>query len=525
LGEAFLPGRSALDSVRGDWAALALLVAALLGGALLRLHALDAQSLWSDELSSWHQSHQVSLADVIERGVRPTPYPPGYPVLLYYVERFVGESEVALRLPSAIAGILAIAAMFALARQLYSRREAVIAATLLAFSYQPIYYSQEARAYSLLLLFSILSSHFWFRVQTRLEAEEPVPHATQVAYVACASGALYVHHFGLLLVGVQIGALCVLHAARPRALAQLCVLGLAVVATYLPWARFLIEDFHTATHYIPAPGWHSLADYWRFLFFDTSGTLGWFVAALFVIAALRALAARDGRGTANLRKRLVSPTSLLILWLVVPFALAYVRSATSVPILNNRNLIISLPPALILLARALTYLLPRVRVQALAVAGTVGLLIYVPFVRGAYYRIPRKEQFREAAAAVAARQAQTRDADVIAYAWNSEAFDYYLERTGAPNRVDLLAGSLGDLERTRVFLDAGHTEYVWYLVGHRRPDRAYIEYLDRNLELVEHTPLHGAFARLYRRPTPRRRRRRDGPPFRARATQATRRVG
>jgi len=495
-----LLGRSTLDSLRSDRAALALLVLAMLGGALLRLHGLDAQSLWSDELSSWQQSHQVSLADVIERGVRPTPYPPGYPVLLYAVERFVGESEIALRLPSAIAGILTIAAIFALAARLYSRREAAIAAILLACSYQPVYYSQEARAYSLLLLFAVLSSDFWFRVQARLEAGEAVPLPTQLGYVACASGALYLHHFGLLLVAVQLATLCALHAMRPRALARASGLALAVAATYLPWVPYLIEDFRTAPHYLPAPGWHSLVDFWCFLFFDTSGTLPWFVAALFAVAAARGVALRERRESADLRRRLTSPTSLLILWWVVPFALAYLRSATAVPILNSRNLIISLPPALILLARAFTFTLSQLRLQALAVAATVGVLIAVPFLQGAYYRIPRKDQFREAAAAVAARREWTHDADVIAWAWNREAFDYYLERTGAPNRVGLLAGSVEDLERTRAFLDAGHTEYVWYLAGHRSPDRAFVQYLDRELELVEHTALYGAFARLYRRP-------------------------
>ena len=99
-----------------------LIVTLLVVGGFLRFYALDAQSLWNDELSTWAQSHQESIADVIEKGVRPTPSPPGFQILIYYVERFIGESEIALRLPSAVAGVFAIVAMFSLAQRVYSRR-------------------------------------------------------------------------------------------------------------------------------------------------------------------------------------------------------------------------------------------------------------------------------------------------------------------------------------------------------------------------------------------------------------------
>jgi len=473
--------------------------AIVLGGSALRLHRLDAQSLWSDELASWRQSHQETIAAVIEDGVRPTPYPPAYPVLLYFVEKHLGESEIALRLPSAIAGGLAIVAMFFLAKQLYSLREGIISAALLAFSYQPVYYSQEARAYSLLLLFSILSSHYWFRIREQLEADQRLSAATAFAYVACAIVTQYLHHFGLLLVAIQLGALAALFASRPRPLARVAVVSAAIAAAYLPWIGYLIEDFGEGHNYLPAPDLHSIGAFWRFLFFDTSRRLGWFVGALFCIASLRWIAKCRGMSAADLKAWLRSPTALVIAWLIVPFGLAYLRSLTSSPILNNRNLIISLPAAILLFARSLTFVLTTSRLQALTASAIVAVLVYGPFVKGGYYSDPRKEQFREAAAAVAARGEGAADVRVIAYAWDRESFDYYLERTGAANRVDLLAGVVDDIPRTEAFLDEQDPEHVWFLAGHRRPDRAYVEFLDRKLELVEHVPLYGAFARLYRR--------------------------
>jgi len=477
----------------------ALLGAIVLGGSALRFYGLDAQSLWNDELSSWRQSHQETISAVIENGVRPTPYPPAFPVLLYFVEKYVGESEIALRAPSAIAGVLAILAIFFLAKQLYSAREGIFAAGLMAFSYQSVYYSQEARAYSLLLLFSILSSHFWFRLRAQLEERDRPSGWIAVAYAACAIATQYLHHFGLLLVAIQLGALGVLFALRPRALAWVAAVSAVVFAAYVPWIGYLIEDFGEGHEYLPYPGWHSVTEFWRFLFFDTSGYLAWFVALLFGIAVCRWFANRRVFNAGDVVAWFRSPTALLIAWLVVPFALAYLRSLTSSPILNNRNLIISLAPAMVLLARAMTFALSKVRLQVLTAGAVAAVLIYGPFVKGGYYHFPRKEQFREAAAAVASRGEQLSDVRVIAYAWAAESFDYYLERTGAPSRVDLLAGSEQDIPRTRAFLDTEDPDHVWFLAGHRRPDRTYIQFLDRELEFVHHVPLHGAFARLYRR--------------------------
>jgi len=478
---------------------VALLGAIVLGGSALRFYGLDAQSLWNDEISSWRQSHQETISAVIELGVRPTPYPPAYPVLLYFVEKHIGESEIALRIPSAVAGVLAILATFFLARQLYSVREGILAAGLMAFSYQPVYYSQEARAYSFLLLFSILSSHFWFRLREQLESGGRISFSTAAAYVACAVVMQYLHHFGLLLAVIQLGALACLFIYRPRALVRVGAVSVAVFAAYVPWIGYLIEDFGEGHDYLPRPDLHSIGEFWRFLFFDTSGYLAWFFALLFGFAVFRWFANRRAITAGDLLVWFRSPTALMIAWLFVPFALVYLRSLTSPPILNNRNLLISLPPAMVLSARAMTYALSTFRLQVLTAGAIAAVLIYGPFVKGGYYRFPRKEQFREAAAAVASRSEQASDVRVIAYAWAAESFDYYLERTGASNRVNLVAGSEQDIPRTKVFLETEDPEHVWFLAGHRRPDRAYIQFLDRELELVDHVPLYGAFARFYQR--------------------------
>ena len=117
-----------------------ILVGLLLAGLFLRFRALAFQSLWNDELASWHMAHWPTISQVLTRGVIPE----------------VNVVRTTLQALSAVLGGLAIPVIYQLGRTLYSRREGVVAAALLTVSWLPIYYSQEARPYALV----ILTGHF-----------------------------------------------------------------------------------------------------------------------------------------------------------------------------------------------------------------------------------------------------------------------------------------------------------------------------------------------------------------------------
>ncbi|MEZ5428811.1 MAG: glycosyltransferase family 39 protein [Pyrinomonadaceae bacterium] len=73
-----------------------------------------------------------------------------------------GESAWALRLPSVLFGVGSIWAMFLLCRKLLGRREGLLASALMTVSYHHIWFSQNARGYMGLLLFTLLATWFWF---------------------------------------------------------------------------------------------------------------------------------------------------------------------------------------------------------------------------------------------------------------------------------------------------------------------------------------------------------------------------
>ena len=112
-------------------------------GLVLRLLSLN-QSLWLDEAILANAVSRLSLTDLITQYM-PTDFnPPLFYLFEWFWGRWFGFSEIALRFPSVIFGMVTVYLVYRLGGKL--------PALLLATSGLSIYYSQEARMYSLAAL-------------------------------------------------------------------------------------------------------------------------------------------------------------------------------------------------------------------------------------------------------------------------------------------------------------------------------------------------------------------------------------
>ncbi len=105
----------------------------------------------------------------------------------------VGHSEFYIRSLSVVIAVATIPAIYWLARLLYDRRVAMIAAALFAFNAYSVRYAQEARSYALFLLLATLSSAFLIAL-----IRDPV-RRNRVGYVLVSILAVYAHFYALLL--------------------------------------------------------------------------------------------------------------------------------------------------------------------------------------------------------------------------------------------------------------------------------------------------------------------------------------
>jgi hypothetical protein len=155
---------------RRRWLEPVLMALLALGALAIRLPGLT-KSLWYDEL--WSTRVVLGTFGDTLRSTVEDVHPPLYSLVMFVWIRFFGDSEWAVRLLPLLAGLATIVLMPALGGALASRRAGWIGAVLLTLSPVHLWYSQEARAYSLLMLLTVLIMLVWRRLDDRESAPWP----------------------------------------------------------------------------------------------------------------------------------------------------------------------------------------------------------------------------------------------------------------------------------------------------------------------------------------------------------------
>jgi 4-amino-4-deoxy-L-arabinose transferase-like glycosyltransferase len=201
-------------------AALALVCVA---GAALRFATLDVQSLWYDEAVT-AQLLRLDLGGLLHAIPDSESSPPLYYVLAWLWTHVFGTGEVGLRSFSALLGTATIPVVWALGRRLGGERAGLVAAAIVAVNPLLVWFSQEARAYALLVLLAALATLWSLRA-----LEQPRP-GRAAAWGIVAALAVATHYYAIFLVAPQaLWLVARLPSARARA-AALAPLAIALAA-------------------------------------------------------------------------------------------------------------------------------------------------------------------------------------------------------------------------------------------------------------------------------------------------------
>lgn len=214
----------------------------ILVGGVLRFSRLGANSLWIDEfMTLWVAGH--SPTEIVRISSTVNFIPPLYFLLVHGALQIFGESEVALRLTSAVAGTCTIPVVWLLAEALTkSRRAATLVGALLAVNPLHLWFSQEARPYAVLLLFGCCGLVCLER------AMRDQNWRYWVAFSSCGILTTLTHTTGLIF-GLVAWAWALQSPNRPRILRPLVVTCLAVGLSCAPFlvaiTRALAESHMT----------------------------------------------------------------------------------------------------------------------------------------------------------------------------------------------------------------------------------------------------------------------------------------
>jgi len=489
---------------------------------LLRLHDLGRLSLWLDEGIT---AYKISLP--VQKLLAYTELdnvPPLYYLILHTVRSWI-HSDFALRLPSALFGVATIPILFLIGRALFDRRVAALSCLLLSLSTFHVWFSQEARSYSLYCLCYALSLLFLVRWNRNTECSKD-----WWGYVTFSGLMMYTHSTAILYWSAnQVIFICLSERPSKQKLRKWLLAQLLIGLLFLPWlpsflqqARnysqdvdlgrlhysALIETFMVLTSLTPL--YAKEAGRLLGLSIDLTPALNltWLVGFLgtFSIGILRI-------GSAHRRAFLAAASVAVVPILLVTLFSVWIRN-----IFFDRLFLPSTLGVVLLLAlgvRDLFGALSRRNGHALislVLACAISSLSILSLM--IYYRLDRKEDFRSAASFLAEHY-ESRDLVLFVTHSGEAIFNWYhqdrratIRRSGIPygyqERPNQSPGQVirypRDIVRLReLCLTADRIWLMRLRTQYHDPQELTYQWMEKNLKKVASYPFSGVQLDLYTR--------------------------
>lgn len=429
----------------------------------LRLITLN-QSLWLDEAINVVSAQRWDFFSFVTQYPIGDFHPPAYFALLWIWGHLFGFSEISVRLPSVILGVLTVGFTYLIGKELGNKKAALTGALLMAVAPLHVYYSQEARMYSLAAFSVTLSFYFLLRLIKNQKYSYP-------GYILSSVLVLYSDYVVYLVFPAQL--LFLLWFSR--ASIKKVIRGWLVASLLLiPWIWVFPQQLLTGTQAASSlSGWKDvvggssvkdLALVWVKMLigrisFDNKIVYGGVASFLSV---LWGLCIWGGNRNVN------NITGLLFLWIIVPVGLSWLISFY-VPILSYFRMLFILPAFYLLLAYGISKL-PKV-----ISATTIVLLTGASLVFLSIYYLNSQFQREDWKGAVSFIKANVGPDDLVVFENNHVpySFAYYADSLPQVEKglVKLPAKTLGDtigIEQLQV----KHRVYVFeYLVDITDPQK------------------------------------------------------
>jgi hypothetical protein len=215
---------------RYAWLGAALILVAAFA---LRVYGLGTKDLSADEAFGVMMIQQPFF-DLWRTGQ--DLHPPLYHALEWIIARAAGESAFALRFAALIPGVLTVALAIAIGRRVGNWTVALVAGALTAISPALIYWSQDARLYTLLACLTAASMYGFLRL-----TQHPTRGAWAL-YLLTTLGAMYTQYGAFWVIAAQNLAALLIWRGRLR----MWIAGQVLLAlAFLPWvigqAAFLAQ--------------------------------------------------------------------------------------------------------------------------------------------------------------------------------------------------------------------------------------------------------------------------------------------
>ena len=408
------------------WTALSCIVLLGLG---LRLYDISKNSLMLDE------GYTLFLAKkspgVIVRAIMADDnHPPLHYLLMHYWITIAGQSEFALRLPSAVFGTLSILAMYALAAAAFGSGPGLAGAFILALSRYHIALSQEARGYSLMVLLCILSFYFFMKMQKKPDKKNTA------LYVVSSVLLFYTHFYGAFAILGQLLYSLSRYTVFPREqkAGYAKIHAVAFGCILLPCVPWLPVMIFRAGAEAPLSRFSSILAKEIFLAFGTYAgsipvmlvfaciVLFWIFQERRMVFTKRAWGSNGATVTKLLWQKIHNSTwAIFLYWGIATLLVPYLLSFFTVPLFTRRCALTASIPFYMLIAFALC----AIKFLPLRAVLTAGIFFACMQEDGRYFREPLFPQWKECVQTI---DAVKKEEDALVFSpagYKDFVFSYY----------------------------------------------------------------------------------------------------
>lgn len=314
---------------------------------VLRLINLN-QSIWLDEAINIVNAKNLDFLSFISKYPLGDFHPPGYFALLWAWIRLFGTSEIAVRVPSVILGVGSVWLTYLLGKDLFNKKVALLSAVFLSVGPLHVYYSQEARMYSLAVFSAVLSFYFLTKL-----VKENKKYA--VAYMLSLVLVFYSDYLIFLIIPSQ---LIYIIFFEKKFIKLIISANIFALFSLLPWLTVFPNQLKTGQNaasdlkgWVEVVGGANLKEVGLVFIKTIIGRVSFFNKYIYGFVTLLS-SIFYGLILYFSLKKLDKSTKLLLLWLFVPLIFAFIISFF-IPVLTYFRMIFILPAFYILLAKGI----------------------------------------------------------------------------------------------------------------------------------------------------------------------------
>ena len=401
----------------------------LLTAVALRFYKIGSQSLWIDEVYTFMNS-SGPLSEVIFEPRTEYKTPPLYYMIEHFALQF-GNGELVLRFPSVIFGSFSIILFYLVLSSLFDGKTSILGTIMMAISPFHVWYSQEARAYALLLFLSLLSIYLFLKL-----LKNPLNPFVAVGFIISTALSVYCHTVAISLIGFMTLYLTVTVSSEER-LTWLIIFG-GIVLLIVP-AAYSIRAIMVNAKPVSYESLNALPIIYAFYAFASGYSLGPTLAELhmpdrvsyvvsnfqIILPIMILVFLLLALGFSKLLKQPKWIHLFIVLWFAFPIAFIFLSSMLGHGSFNVRYAIISFPAFLVIISFGIQSAKGKwMRVSFIGLVcliSTVSLVNY--FFNSSYYREDIKS-----AGKLLTKQALANDLVICSAPYAVHGLAYYTKR-------------------------------------------------------------------------------------------------